>query len=149
MICLTKLFQQKRRRIGYILAFSTPTISKRDSSGIFYNIKSSKDLTAEVTNSSEVSYEGDIVIPDEVSFNGKTLKVVAIGIKSFLNSEKLTSVTFGKNVESIEDQAFCNCINLKDINIPHNVKTLGSNSFYGCNALTRITIPKSLTKIHC
>ena len=118
-----------------------------ETNGIFYNIKSSKDLTAEVTNSSEVSYEGDIVIPDEVSFNGKTLKVVAIGIKSFLNSEKLTSVTFGKNVESIEDQAFCNCINLKDINIPHNVKTLGSNSFYGCNALTRITIPKSLTKI--
>ena len=32
MICLTKLFQQKRRRIGYILAFSAPTISKRDSS---------------------------------------------------------------------------------------------------------------------
>ena len=103
-----------------------------ETNGIFYNIKSSKDLTAEVTNSSEVSYEGDIVIPDEVSFNGKTLKVVAIGIKSFLNSEKLTSVTFGKNVESIEDQAFCNCINLKDINIPDNVKTLGSNSFYGC-----------------
>ena len=28
---LTKLFQQKRRRIGYILAFSVPMISKRDS----------------------------------------------------------------------------------------------------------------------
>ena len=32
MNCLTKLFQQKRRRIGYILAFSGPMISKRDSS---------------------------------------------------------------------------------------------------------------------
>ena len=38
MICLTKLFQQKRRRIGYILAFSDPTISKRDSSGLTYRI---------------------------------------------------------------------------------------------------------------
>ena len=36
MICLTKLFQQKRRRIGYILAFSDPTISKRDSSEIVH-----------------------------------------------------------------------------------------------------------------
>ena len=35
MICLTKLFQQKRRKIGYILAFSAPTISKRDSSDIY------------------------------------------------------------------------------------------------------------------
>ena len=32
MNCLTKLFQQKRRRIGYILAFSDQMISKRDSS---------------------------------------------------------------------------------------------------------------------
>ena len=39
MICLTKLFQQKRRRIGYILAFSDPTISKRDSSGNKHYIK--------------------------------------------------------------------------------------------------------------
>ena len=34
MNCLTKLFQQKRRRIGYILAFSGPMISKRDSSDL-------------------------------------------------------------------------------------------------------------------
>ena len=37
MNCLTKLFQQKRRRIGYILAFSGPMISKRDSSDFKYN----------------------------------------------------------------------------------------------------------------
>ena len=36
MNCLTKLFQQKRRRIGYILAFSGPMISKRDSSDSLY-----------------------------------------------------------------------------------------------------------------
>ena len=38
MNCLTKLFQQKRRRIGYILAFSGPMISKRDSSDMQYYI---------------------------------------------------------------------------------------------------------------
>ena len=41
MNCLTKLFQQKRRRIGYIQAFSGPMISKRGSSDIYY--KSSSD----------------------------------------------------------------------------------------------------------
>ena len=39
MNCLTKLFQQKRRRIGYILAFSGPMISKRDSSVLAYLLK--------------------------------------------------------------------------------------------------------------
>ena len=47
MICLTKLFQQKRRRIGYILAFSAPTISKRDSSGI--NDKKKKQAQNAIT----------------------------------------------------------------------------------------------------
>ena len=36
MNCLTKLFQQKRRRIGYIQAFSGPMISKRDSSDFIF-----------------------------------------------------------------------------------------------------------------
>ena len=51
-----------------------------ETNGIFYNIKSSKDLTAEVTNSSEVSYEGHIVIPDEVSFNGSIYYQLIISI---------------------------------------------------------------------
>ena len=38
MNCLTKLFQQKRRRIGYIQAFSGPMISKRDSSAQKYKV---------------------------------------------------------------------------------------------------------------
>ena len=46
MICLTKLFQQKRRRIGYILAFSAPKISKRDSSDYITIINKKKDASA-------------------------------------------------------------------------------------------------------
>ena len=49
MICLTKLFQQKRRRIGYILAFSDPTISKRDSSDIKYIGKQRKSVAKTVS----------------------------------------------------------------------------------------------------
>lgn len=45
MNCLTKLFQQKRRRIGYILAFSGPMISKRDSSDFRYNSYISAGIT--------------------------------------------------------------------------------------------------------
>ena len=44
MNCLTKLFQQKRRRIGYILAFSDPMISKRDSSDHIYQDDKGYDL---------------------------------------------------------------------------------------------------------
>ena len=45
MNCLTKLFQQKRRRIGYIQAFSGPMISKRDSSDVGRKIPSGLSLS--------------------------------------------------------------------------------------------------------
>ena len=54
MICLTKLFQQKRRRIGYILAFSTPTISKRDSSDFFHIFCSFNAVAADLRQKSSI-----------------------------------------------------------------------------------------------
>lgn len=118
-----------------------------EANGIYYDIKSSKDFTAEVTKNDEITYEGDVVIPDEVTFNGKVLKVVAVGNGAFFNSKNLTSVSFGKNIEAIGEKAFCNCINLKEFYFPHRIKSLGSNAFYGCNTLTSLIIPKSLTQI--
>ena len=34
-----------------------------EANGIYYNIKSSKDFTAEVTENEDIAYEGDVVIP--------------------------------------------------------------------------------------
>lgn len=39
-----------------------------EANGIYYNIKSSKDFTAEVTENEDIAYEGDVVIPDEPNF---------------------------------------------------------------------------------
>lgn len=118
-----------------------------EANGIYYNIKSSKDFTAEVTENEDIAYEGDVVIPDEVTFNGKVLKVVSVGARAFFNSKKLTSVSFGKNIDTIENKAFYECINLKDISLPHELKVLGSDVFARCNSMTSVVIPNSLTKI--
>ena len=77
-----------------------------EANGIYYNIKSSKDFTAEVTENEDIAYEGDVVIPDEVTFNGKVLKVVSVGARAFFNSKKLTSVSFGKNIDKFERHIF-------------------------------------------
>ena len=51
--------------------------------GIYYNVTSLTDLTVEVTceeeYASENSYRGDIVIPEQVEWNGKTFTVTGIG----------------------------------------------------------------------
>ena len=59
MNCLTKLFQQKRRRIGYIQAFSGPMISKRDSSDAKdkkYNF-SDVNITSKGMNGNPAAYD--------------------------------------------------------------------------------------------
>ena len=61
MICLTKLFQQKRRRIGYILAFSAPTISKRDSSDQYYDNYDAIEVP--YSDAIPCDYEGMIGVP--------------------------------------------------------------------------------------
>lgn len=46
-----------------------------EANGIYYNIKSSKDFTAEVTENEDIAYEGDVVIPDEVTLKSATYRV--------------------------------------------------------------------------
>ena len=66
------------------------------------NYTSLTDSTAQVGLNSDV--KGDIVIPDSVSFNGKRLKVTAIGENAFYTwflSEGITSVVLPKGLVSI------------------------------------------------
>ncbi len=66
-----------------------------------------------------------IVIPDTVE---------TIGAQVF-DGGKLTSVTLGSNVTTIEDNAFAGCTNLTSIDLK-NVTTLGRMVFQNCTSLT-------------
>ncbi len=97
--------------------------------GLYYNIVSLEDLTCEITYGDKVdeyhgTYSGDIVIPETVTYNNKTLTVVKIG-----------------------EKAFSNCLGLSSVTIPQTVTYIGSEAFEGCGAITSITIPSSVTFI--
>ena len=97
--------------------------------GLHYNIVSLEDLTCEITYGDKVdeyhgTYSGDIVIPETVTYNNKTLTVVKIG-----------------------ENAFSNCLGLSSVTIPQTVTYIGSQAFIGCGAITGITIPSSVTFI--
>ena len=51
-------------------------------------------------------YQGNVVIPEEVTYMNRTRKVTSIGWGAFFNCSDLTSVTIGNSVTSIESQAF-------------------------------------------
>ena len=117
--------------------------------GIYYEITSAADLTAQVTykSSSYNSYSGDIVIPDTVVYGGHTLSVTAIGASAFRKCSDLKSIILGNSVKSIGSSAFYYCSGLKEIALPNAVRSIGTNAFEYCTSLVSATIGDSLKSI--
>lgn len=92
--------------------------------GIYYNLKAS-DNTAGVTYGRYYySYEGSIIIPEKITYEGVEYTVTRIASETFYE-----------------------CLNLTSVVIPNTVTSIGGRAFYGCTGLTSISIPNSVTKI--
>ena len=74
-------------------------------------------------------YQGNVAIPEEVTYMNRTRKVTSIGYSAFCQCSGLTSVTIGNSVTSIGDYAFSECSGLTSITIPNNVTSIGSYAF--------------------
>ena len=62
-------------------------------------------------------YSGNLIIPETVTYDGKTYSVTSIG-----------------------SSAFYECSGLESITIPNSVTSIGSSAFYGCSGLTGVHI---------
>ena len=112
--------------------------------GIYYTITSFTDLTCAVTSG---ACSGDIVIPEQVTYNGRTLTVTSIGNYAFERDTGLTSVSIGNSVTSIGWSAFEGCTGLTSVSIPNSVTSIGESAFSGCSGLTSVSIGNSVTEI--
>jgi hypothetical protein len=70
-------------------------------------------------------------------------KITSIGKCAFKNSSRLSSATFGKNIEDIGESAFENCTALVSAAISDSVVSIGARAFYGCTGLKSLIIGKS------
>ena len=91
-------------------------------------------------NSYSNEYEGNIVIPEEVTFMNRTRKVTSIGKEAFSGCFGLTSFTIPNNVTSIGSYAFDSCSKLTSVTIPNSVTSIGNEAFIGCSRLTSVHI---------
>ena len=96
----------------------------------------------------EPDYSGDIVIPETISYNGKTYRVTGINEYAFYECRELTSVTLPGSITRINLHAFSGCTGLKSITIPENVTDIQQEAFSYCSALTDVTLPGSITRIN-
>ena len=92
-------------------------------------------------------YRGTVVIPEEVTYMGRTRKVTSIGNSAFQECSELTSVSIGNNVTSIGNSAFLGCRGLTSVSIGNNVTSIGYAAFYRCSSLTDLSIPNNVTII--
>ena len=104
--------------------------------GLCYNINSdSTTVTVTHENNSTPYYSslsGDIVIPEEVSFDNVTYSVIAIDNDSFRYCYDLTSVSIPNSVKSIGNYSFFNCFRIPNIAISNSVTSIGFSAFSGC-----------------
>ena len=120
--------------------------------GLCYNKCPDSDnvmVTCEIiwSSSSYISLKGDIIIPVQVSYKGKSFVVTMIDSLAFEGCTGLTSVTIPNSVTEIGEAAFESCTGLTSITIPNSVTEIGDFAFGGCTGLTSVKIPKSVTEI--
>ena len=73
--------------------------------GIYYNLSRNK-ATVTYRDAFYDSYKGDLVIPESISYNGKTYSVTSIGHLAISNCTSLNSITIPKSITTIEKSAF-------------------------------------------
>ena len=129
-----------------LLSMLTASAHDFEYNGMYFNILSTTDLTCEITEG-DVKYEGNISIPSEVEYKGRTLKVTSIGQSAFSNSSSLVSVNIPNSVTSIGRHAFYECSSLASVTIPNSVTSIGDAAFRYCYSLASVTLPNSVTKI--
>ena len=119
---------------------------------IYYNYNSDgSSVSVTYLGTDPYSYSSEytrtVVIPETVTYSGKTYSVTSIGGAAFYGCGALTSVTIPNSVTSIGSYAFEGCDGLTSVTIPNSVTSIGSYAFEGCDGLTSVTIGSSVTRI--
>ena len=119
--------------------------------GLCYNKNSdSTSVTLTYQSYSSPNYSnlnGNIVIPENVTYNGTAYSVTLIDWYAFRGCSGLTSVTIPNSVTTIGYDAFNNCSGLTSVAIGNSVITIMQDAFSGCTGLTSVTIPNSVKSI--
>ena len=131
----------KKSLLSLVLLLLTMVASAHDFEvdGIYYNIISAEERTVEVTNypyEGGPGYEGDIVIPEQITHDGKTYTITSIGQGVFGGTSKINSVYLPNTIKEINGLGvFIDCINLTSVHLSEiitKIPDLAADSYVTC-----------------
>lgn len=114
--------------------------------GVYYEIIP-KGKVANVTShpNGPKGYEGSIIIPDCIEYEGDTYDVISVGT-SFAGS-KITEITIGNKVTEIEKGAFSSCEKLTSVSMGDGIKKIGDSAFINCRILSSVSLGQNVEEI--
>jgi len=92
-------------------------------------------------------YDGDIVIPEKVLYNGQEYSVTGVSNYAFAFCSGLRSLSLPTSLSDIGTGAFEYCVSLEDIVIPNSVSHIGIGALSGCFRLKTVRLSSSLDTI--
>lgn len=119
--------------------------------GICYNLNLTEQ-TASVasprTDGNYIHYKGDIIVPEQFSYRGRTFTVTSVDDNVFSYSDSLLSVSLPKSIKVLPwGGLFQDCINLTRVVLPDSIREIPASCFFNCKKLSDVAIPDSVTSI--
>lgn len=100
-------------------------------------------------NNEEDGYNGDVVIPGEVTIEDQTYTVSSIGESAFADCTEMTSVSVPASITTIASTAFNGCTGLELLDMSEStaLTSISSNTFSTCTAIETVNFPTSIESI--
>lgn len=110
--------------------------------GICYKINGDEAIVTVYSDNQEWNaehFQGDLVIPEAITYRGKQYPVTTIGPKTFAYCYGITSVKLPDGLTTISDEAFSHTSSEYTMRIGPKVNYIGTDAFYSSN-LTQLDI---------
>jgi hypothetical protein len=114
-----------------------------EADGISY--KRSVDNSVSVVAGDE-KYAGRIVIPSQVTYEGKTYNVTSVSNSAFKDCTELISLYLPEGLKSMGSMMFSGCTSLACLNIPNSVTYIETGFTYG-SSLDKVVIGSGIQKL--
>lgn len=126
---------QRKWRFNFLTTFDEENVTEEISASTLYG-------TATLIKAGyRGETDGNLILPDTVTFEGKRYQVTAIGDNAFNDYPEKSSVVtlkISENVDSIGKYAFNGFSEVKKIWLPSSLKLIKEWAFNGCNKITHV-----------